>query len=252
MSTYYEDAVLCAYALILFVIVDIVLRSATNWDKNTRYFFLHVLCNTHVAITSLDDLYDTYSAPSTAAFGPCDNAGTAVTLALHLYHIMAFRPLTVVDWVHHIIMLGIILPAAYAVQPGHLMAHGCFYASGFPGGLDYALLVLVKTGRMSPLTEKRYNAYIQTWIRAPGCVIDAFLVWMAAVESRRRATAGLNPYPEQMYLSHDTPEWAIAAVGALTLVGMFWNGMFFQRRVVESYAVHSERAKRDRNASKTK
>jgi len=51
----------------------------------------------------------------------------------------------------------------------------------------------VKLGVMSPLSEKRHNATIQTWIRSPGCVIDAFLIGIAMVEVLKRQAAGVYP-----------------------------------------------------------
>lgn len=53
------------------------------------------------------------------------------------------------------------LPCAYAVQPGAFLAHGAFFASGLPGGIDYLMLVLVKAGYIESITEKRWNDSIQ-------------------------------------------------------------------------------------------
>lgn len=71
---------------------------------------------------------------------------------------------------------------------------------------------------MAPLTEKRHNATIQTWIRSPGCVIDAFLVFLAMVEVRKRQAAGVYPYPENMYLPENTPVVVVLCV--LNIIGM--------------------------------
>lgn len=68
-----------------------------------------VLC---LCLTQHPDRYLTYADPAQAVFGPCDNTGTAVMFALHLYHVAAFRPLDPVDWFHHILMVFLICPAA--------------------------------------------------------------------------------------------------------------------------------------------
>ena len=44
-----------------------------------------------------------------------------------------------------------------------------------PGGADYAMLFAVKHGWMTPLSEKRYNAAINVWIREPALVVTATL-----------------------------------------------------------------------------
>ena len=36
------------------------------------------------------------------------------------------------------------------------------------GGIDYAMLVMVKLGWLTKMQEKEYNYYIQLWMRAPG------------------------------------------------------------------------------------
>ena len=102
-----------------------------------------------------------YQDPANAVFGPCDTRGSVAIYALHLYHMLFYRPLAMIDWVHHGVMVVVMLPLAYCLVPGHLLGHGAFYASGFPGGLDYLMLVMVKRGWIESITEKRLNEYIQ-------------------------------------------------------------------------------------------
>ena len=75
-----------------------------------------------------------------------DTRACMIIAALHIYHILAYQPLNAVDWTHHILMVVITLPLAYGMQPGPLLNHGAFFASGLPGGLDYLMLVCVKSG----------------------------------------------------------------------------------------------------------
>jgi hypothetical protein len=91
-------------------------------------------------------------------------------MALHLFHTVFCQPLSTMDWIHHIVMIVVMLPLAWLLQPGPFLGHGAFFSSGFPGGLDYAMLVAVKKKWMSPLTEKRLNSQIMVWIRCPGCL----------------------------------------------------------------------------------
>ena len=208
-------------------------------DKNGRYFTLHVICNLIVTLVHFDDVVLTYTRPMEAAFLPCDTLGTAVMFALHMYHIACFRPLDAVDWAHHIIMIIVTLPMSYLIQPGTLLGHGAFYATGLPGGIDYAMLVAAKKGWMASLTEKRYNAHLQTWIRSPGCIVDAFLVWMAWVEYTRRAAAGISPISPNSSIYDTAPSWVIFVIIAFNFASIFWNGPYFARRVVESFTRHS-------------
>ncbi len=40
------------------------------------------------------------------------------------------------------------------------------------------MLALVKYGVMHPLTEKRWNARVNVWIRSPGCLFCAFTFYI--------------------------------------------------------------------------
>lgn len=113
------------------------------------------------------------------------------------------------------------------------------------------MLVFVKKGWMASLTEKRLNSYIQTWIRAPGCVVDAFLVWAGFRQLLHRQAEGITPLlsarPEVLQLPSI---WILYPIYGWLAFSMFWNGPYFGRRVVESYQRH--RLKVDELASKKK
>ena len=74
---------------------------------------------------------------------------------------------------------------------------------------------------MSPLTEKKHNATIQTWIRSPGCVIDAFLVFISMVEILKRQAVGAYPFPSGMYLPENmTLAMVICGLNIFGMVGV--------------------------------
>jgi hypothetical protein len=183
----------------------------------------------------------------------------AVILALHLVHIIFYQPLVFVDWLHHVVMVVVMLPLAWGLQPGTSLAHGAFYSSGLPGGLDYLMLVLVKWGWMASISEKRWNTSIQLWIRAPGCLAHAYLCWLLLIESRKRVADGLSPVPNAVL-----PDWAIEPAMAVVFITFFWNGkrvigvgvckftksrfvfrsgLYFLRRVIESQTRHEMKIK---------
>jgi hypothetical protein len=62
-------------------------------------------------------------------------------------------------------MVVVMLPLAWLLQPGPLLGHGAFFASGLPGGLDYIMLVMVKKGWLASIAEKRINTHIM--VRKP-------------------------------------------------------------------------------------
>jgi hypothetical protein len=46
---------------------------------------------------------------------------------------------------------------------------------GVPGCIDYALLTLVKQGKVAPRVEKDLNQSLNVWLRCPCAVIAGYL-----------------------------------------------------------------------------
>ncbi|KNC47641.1 uncharacterized protein AMSG_03872 [Thecamonas trahens ATCC 50062] len=240
-----DDVLLGLAFMVVIAFADFVLlRNVFKFmvdDKNGRYFTLHVAINAYVVLVHFDDVYYAITDPWGSVFWPCDNRGIIAIAALHLYHIGFYQPLPAVDWVHHIIMIIILLPTAYLLQPGPMLGEGAFWASGLPGGIDYLMLVLVKAGKMNSLTEKSWNTTIQTWIRMPGCLYHAFVSWAALMRLVGMPYDPASPrLPYALLPDHMLP---ITICLMITVVGFFWNGPYFAARVVASHAVHTERKK---------
>eukprot|EP01013_Petalomonas_cantuscygni_P030642 TRINITY_DN56666_c0_g1_i1.p1 TRINITY_DN56666_c0_g1~~TRINITY_DN56666_c0_g1_i1.p1 ORF type:complete len:319 (+),score=38.33 TRINITY_DN56666_c0_g1_i1:47-1003(+) len=209
------------------------LRDAGGKRSQTRYFLLHVFCNLYVCLVHFDDVLASYSDPVIAYTAPTDSRGVVVILATHVYHILAFRPLPMIDWIHHGVMVLFMLPLAYALQPGPLLGHGAFYSSGLPGMLDYIMLVMIALGFMDRTTEKRINANIHTWLRAPGCLAHVFLSWVCFLDSSTRMVEG-----ESVLVRNLLPagQFATTFASFVVMITFFWNGMYFQSRVVANQA----------------
>ena len=94
--------------------------------------------------------------------------------AVHAYHLLAFKDLTLDDWVHHLVFGGTICFVGLVFNSGPLLSVLAFFLSGLPGGLDYLMLTLVKHELMERLTEKRWNARINVWIRSPGTMVGGW------------------------------------------------------------------------------
>ncbi len=47
----------------------------------------------------------TYLNPAEAYMGPCDTKAVAAIFALHIYHMLFYRPLDAIDWIHHLVMI---------------------------------------------------------------------------------------------------------------------------------------------------
>jgi hypothetical protein len=240
----FKDGIITAFAFVCYMIMNwaMIIGGWMRSDANGRYMAIHVVCNAYVVLVHLDEVYYTNVDPSRAMWGYCDTKGTCAIFALHLFHIAFFRPLPPVDWLHHSIMVILMLPLGYALQPGPLLGHGAFFTSGLPGGIDYFMLVLVKNKCINSMTEKYYNSIIQLWIRCPGCLAHSFYTWTAYIEYIKLSQWGhFNIMPNMML-----PEsiWIITPITMVVILAFSWNGLYFMSRVITNYAVKSYELKR--------
>lgn len=199
----------------------------------SRWFTLHTLVNIIVVALSADDAYYTLKAPMHAVGGPASTMAISLIIALHAYHAVFFK-LSAVDIVHHVVSVGILGPLAVWFRPGVFMNYVCFFVSGLPGGIDYAMLALVKHGYMDALTEKYWNTKINVWMRGPFLVIGSFIAYQSALESTASGSCkapGLN-----------TASLVTAAV-------LLWNGQFFAERVIVNYGMKSKESTAEMYAS---
>ena len=171
-----EDVVMSACMIALLGAVDLLVCRRFLSVKS-RYFCLHVVANAVSTVAALPDVIRVLSDPLHAFSGPTTTmlANSAV-ISIHLYHCLFFR-LPPADIFHHAIFVSIL--CGFAIPFKHVGGasnnFGCFFLSGLPGGINYALLVLVKEGRMTPLAQKGWDAWINTWLRGPPMSVYAFL-----------------------------------------------------------------------------
>jgi hypothetical protein len=213
-----------------FVILDGKDSNNTNNNKsrcvrvfdNTpgRWFLLHALWNVGIVLGTLEDFKRTIDNPINA----CDKnleynlAPSYLSMALHLYHCVIpwyCRSLTFQDFMHHIVFaicgLGS-MSLAWSWGPGANFAF--FFLTGFPGGVDYFMLALVKLKFMDRMTEKKINTNINAWCRGPGCVISA--AWT---------------YSNYLQGIMDPP----LGIVFLQMILLFVNGQYYATRIALNY-----------------
>lgn len=173
---YNEDLVFTLIIMFGLFLIDNLLVKPLLLPK-ARYFALHAVANAIVVVTSLPDIFKALTVhPYDTLNGPCFTVvGNSATVALHLYHILAFK-LTYDDWAHHLQFIPMCAFApALKHKIGCMVALSNFFLSGLPGGLEYIFLVLVMHGKMEKSTEKAYFAWLNVWVRGPGAVWAAVL-----------------------------------------------------------------------------
>ena len=190
-----------------------ILLFCFNMRNVARWYKLHAFANFLVCVTGFYDfisvLWDPISETAATSLVPAN-----IVFALHLYHMIMFVNLSTIDWIHHIVMMSL-LQISYICPDTMFTNYILFMTSGLPGGIDYLLLIAVKSGYILKLREKELNAYINVWLRGPGIVIGAYIIFL-------RWRYNIIPYGGFWIL--------------LVVAGLIWNGQYFTKRVVYNWA----------------
>ena len=176
---------------------------------NKPYYAVHVIHNLAIVALTAPDVIDAFN------FVESDINWIAIILcyALHIYHIIDYHTVfRFDDWIHHGLMLGLVLPAGCISVPnvGALIGANLFFTTGLPGAISYGLLFAERNTLITRPRTQAINKVVHLWIRAPGCVAQATLavVYMLNMDS-----------PIFFYV-----------IPALTA----WNGLYFMEQAIRS------------------
>lgn len=190
-------------------------------DRTTNWYINHFFVNMFVTFKCLPMIYRTYVSfikqDLSIFHTEIDHYAAIAVVALHLFHMFSFHKeknegrLETEDYIHHIGMLSVLLANNFSAVGGY-ENYFLFYTCGFPGGIDYFLLILYKYGYISKITEKRINTYLHSYVRAPGIM---FGLGMAFIELK---AAGFHP------------------LGLAFAFSMFyWNAQYYTRKTCVNY-----------------
>jgi hypothetical protein len=230
-----EDICFTLLFMAVLLLADVLLVRPLIHPK-ARYFALHVIANSISSAAAFADVQRVFSMgdPTGAFSGPSSTmvANSAVA-AIHLYHCVAF-PLRSEDIFHHLTFVSVLCGLAIPLKHvgGAANNFGCFFLSGLPGGLNYVFLVCVAHGWMDKLTEKRWTARINVWLRGPSMSIYLFLGFLS--------------------FAHDKQREVHACLLAIVVALHFHNGQYYAKQAVESLATHMERARAAKESEKAK
>ena len=199
--------------------------------KAARWFFIHSFANVVVVASALGSVLSILDRPfdimDAAVRTRASSARRAVAAddrrSVHLCHMVSGsacrRPTT-----HHLMFIPTLgLKQVFSWGAGANWQ--AFYISGLPGGIDYFLLGLIKVKMLEPMKEKRINANLNTWLRAPGILMTTILLFASL-------RAGVHLKPGQAPTS--APVWAIV----MQLILPPYNALYYGKQAVANYAVH--------------
>ena len=188
-----------------------------------RYYFNHLICNSIVVLNTFNSMLLSYDINNIINININNNINNLynakiIIYSLHIYHVLwYFNKLRKDDWIHHILMIGIVLPLTEMVPQNNIISHGLFFTTGLPGLIDYTLLFLQRNNIINKYFEKRVNTYLNLWIRAPGCIMNTMMIMMNIITNYNQLTN------YQLYS------------GIIMMSLMYWNGIYFMGQVLTDY-----------------
>ena len=161
---YLADTVICKY-----------------YSDKARWFQIHSFGNLFVCLFSFLDIISITYDLNEVSLPLTQYIGGSFALQIHLYHTLNFK-LTAMDKFHHISSVFLCFPPSIIFNK-KVLSLFYFIGTGLPGGIDYLLLTLVKNGQLDYMKEKKYNSYINAYLRMPGGAVCSFLTFNSAINN---------------------------------------------------------------------
>ena len=167
--------------LVFFIMSDKMLENRIQG----KYYLFHFINNLFVTFYTytnvLEAFYDLYNYSLYST-----NIHTIIiTVSLHVYHVIVYyKKLRFDDWLHHILMIIIVIPISTYLNVGSLLGFGLFFITGLPGCIDYLLLFLVRNNIIDKMVEKKINTNINLWIRCPGCIMHSTMSTVVMIQNK--------------------------------------------------------------------
>ena len=187
---------------------------------NGVYYLLHTINNSIITYYTYPALL--YSFENISEYDKYETTDNPIilTFALHLYHIVVyFDKLRFDDWLHHVLMCFIALPAGIYINSGCLLDHSLFFITGLPGGISYFVLFLNRNNYITRYRQKQIDTYVNLWIRCPGCISNTTISYLTFNMFQDNFTT------EQKYLFYTI------------MLTIYWNGVYFMNQGVQNYAL---------------
>ena len=215
-----ESFFLFAASLFGFTTLDYIL---TKYRFQGVYYIVHAVHNALIVRSTWSDVKNTFTNFQDLPLYEPNYEAISLCFALHVYHCLCYyKKFRFDDWLHHVLMIGVALPIGAYMPSSTLIGYSLFFSTGLPGGIDYALLFLVRNGWLHTMREKQINTFMNVWIRSPGCASHAAFT---VVYGLLMAEGSYGLY-----------FWLSMIPAAL----MYWNGQYFMRQVVRDYVLRNE------------
>ena len=158
-------------------IIDKILCKLFN--NNGRYFQLHSIINLYITIRISYDIFDFFIDPINSYKLLNNNNNSYLILSLHIYHLFISNKLTIIEYIHHILFVGLgVLPTIFYIKTNQIYL-GYIACCGIPGVIEYGTLALYKKNKLSLNTQKHIICYLYNYLRYPLALYGCFLNYIS-------------------------------------------------------------------------
>jgi len=205
----YRGSIFFTILLILhYVLVKFNFRS-----ENTKYFLLHFLVNMYIVHLVWRDALETIWNP--LDFKVAEIYPSFIAVLFHTYHLLFYNDIQRDEKLHHLVNVYVTSPLIW-FNYNKVCNFALSIMMGLPGGITYGLLFLKDINAINPITEKNISASLNLWIRCPGAICVAGVIYI------------------QMIYRTDIFNGLCFITGIVSIVGTYWNGIYFMQTIVES------------------
>lgn len=141
-----------------------------NKEELTRWYYLHFFSNMAIAYVSFFPSVILMKNPIKEIENPTSfQFPVYICTSLHIYHLIFFK-CTKSDYFHHLTFVLFAIGINSLVNFGYIIPLYHFFIVGFPGGIDYLALALVKDNIIKKETRLKIAVEMNNWIRSPGII----------------------------------------------------------------------------------
>tara|TARA_Y100000591_G_C21834949_1_gene701895 strand:- start:1886 stop:2548 length:663 start_codon:yes stop_codon:yes gene_type:complete len=154
------------------------------FTTRARWFQLHMIVNVIITSIIIKDVIDIYTDPINNIEIKTHDLDNYFIIVLHLYHMITFKYLTYMDYIHHFLFVCFgILPSIFFIKTNILRVStiaGC----GIPGIIEYGSLVLVKHDYIDKLTQKKINSNMYAYFRNPLGLFSFIIIYISYINNK--------------------------------------------------------------------
>ena len=184
-----------------------------------RWFQLHALVNLIIVINILPELINIINHQ---IYSNINYIPSYYILILHIYHVLTFNNLKLIDYFHHILFVGFGIIPNILITQSNQSCLAYIACMGIPGIIEYSSLALYKNNYINLLDQRKLIAFIYNYFRYPLCVFGVTLNYINYKNSK---------LVDNFYLTVHLN------------VLLFINGALFNYLTINSYCEHKNKLK---------